>query len=368
MRSPAITPRGHTSEIPLAGPAICSDVVRYGRVHAHWLPLKSHTANEPYATADDCRSFKLCRMATPRKHLIHPEVPLFYHLVSRCVQRAFLCGFDPVTGRDYSHRKSWLIERLHFLVRHFAVDLYGYSIMSNHFHLSVFHDPKANLKWSDNEVADRWLAVSPPRTYDDQPVKPEIMQAHKAELIADQSRLAHVRKELGSVSTFMKFLKQPIARKANAEDEVTGHFFEQRFWSGALLSERAVISTMVYIDLNPARARIAQCIEDIQHAGITERLAELEAGESSLEDYLKPLGSGLGQRPQKLNFSLFAYVQLLKLVIDTETRHPDDSPETRWQKDVASLHRRQRAYGTEQELRDWGTARNWKRFGAALVG
>ena len=194
------------------------------------------------------------------------------------------------------------------------------------------------------------------------------MQAHKADLIADQNRLAHVRKELGSVSTFMKFLKQPIARKANGEDDVTGHFFEQRFWSGALLSERAVISTMVYIDLNPAVARIAQCIEEIQHAGITERLAELEAGESSLEDYLKPLGSGLGQRPQRLNFSLLAYVQLLKLVSDTETRHPDDSPETGWQKDVASLHRRQRAYGNEQELRDWGTARNWKRFGVALVG
>lgn len=307
-------------------------------------------------------------MATPRKYLIHPEVPLFYHLVSRCVQRAFLCGFDSNTGKDYSHRKNWIIERLHFLVKYFAVDLHGYSIMSNHFHLCVFHDPKAHLRWTDDEVADRWLAVSPPRTYDSEPVKYEVLQEHKAELLADKKRLAHVRKELGSVSTFMKFLKQPIARLANVEDGVSGHFFEQRFWSGALLSERAVLTAMLYVDLNPVRARIAKCIEEIRHAGITERLAELESGESSLEEYVKPLVSGLGQCSQKLQITLATYVQLLKLVLDTETRYPDDSPESKWQKDVASLHRRQRAYGSEQELREWGVSRNWKRFGVALAG
>lgn len=307
-------------------------------------------------------------MATPRKHLIHPDVPLFYHLVSRCVQRAFLCGFDDVSGKDYSHRKAKLIDRLHFLTKHFAVDLHGYSIMSNHFHLCVFHDPKIHLQWTDDEVADRWLAVSPPRTYHDQPVKPEILLEHKVALLADRDRLAHVRKQLGSVSTFMKFLKQPIARMANLEAGVKGHFFEQRFWSGALLSERAVLTAMLYVDLNPVRAQIAKSIEEIQHAGITERLAELDGGESSLEDYMGPLVSGLGERAPKIPITLRTYVQLLKLVIDTETRHPDDSPEAKWQKDVASLHHQQRAYGTEQELRNWGMARNWKRFGVALTG
>jgi putative transposase len=328
----------------------------------------SHAEHRQSRAASHRSRTTLYRMATPRKHLIHPDVPLFYHLVSRCVQRAFLCGFDGVAGKDYSYRKAWLVDRLHFLAKHFAVEMHGYSIMSNHFHLCVFHDPKAHLRWTDDEVADRWLAVSPPRTYDGQPVKPEILLEHKAELLVDSKRLAHVRKELGSVSTFMKFLKQPIARMANVEAGVTGHFFEQRFWSAALLSERAVLTAMLYVDLNPARARIAKCIEEIQHAGISERLAEFDGGESSLEAYLKPLVSGLGQSAQKLPITLHTYLQLLRLVIDTETRHPDDSPEARWQKDVASLHRRQRAYGTEQELRDWGMTRNWKRFGVALTG
>ena len=305
-------------------------------------------------------------MATPRKHLIDPEVPMLYHLVSRCVQRAFLCGFDPVTRKDYSHRKQWLIERLNFLVRHFAVELYGYCIMSNHFHLAVFHDPKAHLRWTDEEVADRWLAVSPPRTSGGKPVDPIVLEEHRRALLTDHTRLAHVRKQLGSVSTFMKFLKQGIARRANIEEETKGHFFEQRFWSGALLSDRAVISTMLYIDLNPVRAMIAKRIEEIQDAGIAERLAHLEADSGSLENYLQPLVSGLEPDRAKVPISLESYVELLKLVIDVRTRHPEDSPEAQWRKDVASIHRRQRAYGSEQQLTTWCDARGWKRAGQSL--
>jgi len=70
-------------------------------------------------------------MPTPREHLIDPEAPFFDHLVSRGVQRAFARERERVTGRDYSRRIQWLIDRLHLLVQRIAVDLYGYSFMSN---------------------------------------------------------------------------------------------------------------------------------------------------------------------------------------------------------------------------------------------
>ena len=80
-------------------------------------------------------------MATPRSRLIDPNQPLFYHLVSRCVRRSWLCGLDRQTQRNYSHRKAWLIQRLNQLAQAFTVEVHAYAIMSNHFHLVVYYDP-----------------------------------------------------------------------------------------------------------------------------------------------------------------------------------------------------------------------------------
>ncbi|MCH9671889.1 MAG: hypothetical protein K0U93_10625 [Gammaproteobacteria bacterium] len=54
---------------------------------------------------------------------------------------------------------------------------------------------------------------------------------------------------------------------------MTGHFFEQRFYSGALLSEQALMAAMAYVDLNPVRARIAEDIEQCDHTSIANETA-----------------------------------------------------------------------------------------------
>ena len=68
-------------------------------------------------------------MATPRHLLVDPENECDYHLVSRCVRRAFLCGVDEYTGRDCSHRRTWLVERLRQLAPCFAVDVYAFTVL-----------------------------------------------------------------------------------------------------------------------------------------------------------------------------------------------------------------------------------------------
>ena len=90
----------------------------------------------------------------------------------------------------------------------------------------------------------------------------------------------------------MKHLKQPIARRANQEDGVKGHFFEQRFYSGALLDEEAVLAAMAYVDLNPIRAKLADRLSECQDASIGERLRVNRA--QALDEFLAPLASGLG--------------------------------------------------------------------------
>lgn len=228
-------------------------------------------------------------MATPRYKLVDGEEPCSYHLVSRCVRRAWLCGWDDYTERDYSYRREWLIERLETLGRCFAVEVFNFAVMSNHFHVVVHYDPKACESWSDEEVARRWVEVFPPTEHG------RIIEERKAEarelLLDDANRLERARRSLGSLSEFMKHLKQPIARRANAEDDCTGHFFEQRFYSGALLSDEAVLAAMVYVDLNPVRADLECRLEECRDSSASRRLRENSA--EALEDYLRPLASGL---------------------------------------------------------------------------
>ncbi|MCU7834469.1 MAG: transposase, partial [gamma proteobacterium symbiont of Taylorina sp.] len=61
-------------------------------------------------------------MPTPRKQQICLSDTPYYHCMSRCVRRGFLCGFDSITNKDYSHRKQWIEERLALLSKTFAID------------------------------------------------------------------------------------------------------------------------------------------------------------------------------------------------------------------------------------------------------
>ena len=215
-------------------------------------------------------TFDHSRMTTPRRQLVDAEHPCDYHLASRCVRRSWLCGVDWRTRRDYSHRRDWLVKRLDQLVPCFAVDLYAYSIMDNHFHLVLRYDPKACEKWSDEEVAMRWVDAFPP-TERGEPLLERKAEAREL-MLGDPARLTRARLTLGSLSSFMKHLKQPVARRANLEDDCRGHFFEQRFYSGALLSEEALVAAMAYVDLNPVRAGIAARIEECRDTSIVDRL------------------------------------------------------------------------------------------------
>ena len=95
-------------------------------------------------------------MAVARRLVVEKGVAGIYHCISRCVRRAFLCG------DGYDHRRDWIQERLRELAGIFALDVCGYAILSNHFHVVLRVAPARAEQWSADEVAERWLRLFPP--------------------------------------------------------------------------------------------------------------------------------------------------------------------------------------------------------------
>lgn len=235
-------------------------------------------------------------MTYPRAHLIDRNGGI-YHLHSRCVRRAWLCGRDPMTGRNYDHRRRWLEQRIIKLSEVFAIDLYGYAVMSNHIHLVINLDADRTKEWDDSTIADKWLQLTSSN--------PKQKQFHRTLLLSNPDRLLEIRERLGSASWFMRYLKEPLARFANKEDDCTGRFWEGRFKSQRLLDADSILACMVYVDLNPLRAGEADDPTSSRHTSLFNRLQSHRLNQP-LETIGKP------HRSMPFEHSLAEYIELTK--------------------------------------------------------
>ena len=213
-------------------------------------------------------------MTRARREQIDLSTTPWYHCVSRCVRQAWLCGVDPVTGRDYSHRKAWIEQRIRQLASVFAIDVAAYAVMDNHYHIVLRVDRDKAEGWSQEEVFSRWEGLfSLPRFILEARSQQESGEPVAEALLKTIEETTEVyRKRLYDISWFMRVLNESIARMANKEDGVKGRFWQGRFKSQAILDEAALLAVMAYVDMNPLRAGMVERVEESEHTSLKARL------------------------------------------------------------------------------------------------
>ncbi|MEL0637011.1 transposase [Marinomonas sp. TI.3.20] len=234
----------------------------------------------------------------------------YYHCISRCVRRAFLCGEDKLTGNSYEHRRGWVERRLLFLASVFSIDICSYAVMSNHLHVVLHINQEKAKSWSTLEVLQRWHKLHQGTLFTQQYIRGEPQAAFALSLV--EASAETFRNRLMDISWFMKELNEPIARQANTEDDCTGRFWEGRFKSQALLDEAALIACMAYVDLNPVRSNMSNTPEDSAFTSVKRRINS--AKENNQPKVLFPfVGNPRKDMPDGLPFLLQDYLALVDM-------------------------------------------------------
>jgi hypothetical protein len=273
-------------------------------------------------------------VACSRRKLLGRDRKAVYHCSTRCVRRAFLCGRDPATGRDYSHRRDWILTRAEQLCGLFALVLEFHAVMSNHFHLVLWTLPAVSRRWSDREVARRWLTATRLAKCPTDAL-PQVNEKAIEKLVKDKKKFAKLRRRLSSVSWFMGILSENIARRANQEDQAKGRFWESRYRVRECTDQKGILLCGIYVDLNTIKAGEAQSPETARYTSVFQRLlaqpqrknasdradgwlGELTRQAESQQDEQLACTSRTGRRACDLGLlpiSLGDYVQLLRMTI-----------------------------------------------------
>jgi REP element-mobilizing transposase RayT len=249
-------------------------------------------------------------MPKPRKALVSLDTTPYYHCVSRCVRRAFLCGEDAQSGQSYEHRRQWIEARMKSLAAVFAIDLCAYAVMSNHYHVVLHVDRPQAAGWDEKEVIRRWRQLFLGHPLAQRYLAGETLL--QAELAVVHERVALWRSRLSDISWYMRCLNESIARQANEEDHCTGRFWEGRFKCQALLDDKALAACLAYVDLNPVRAGMAETPETSHHTSVRERIrAALSASPTQPAHLLPFAGDPRQAMPKGLPFRLEDYLELV---------------------------------------------------------
>ncbi len=247
-------------------------------------------------------------MPKPRSQQISLSDTPYYHICSQTVRKAFLCGVDKETGVSFEHRRSWIEKRIFQLSQVFAIDICAHAVMHNHLHLVLHVDSEQVNNWTTLDVLTRWHKLFKGTILTVKYQAEQQLTEFELEMVEETALI--YKQRLIDISWFMRALNEPIARQANKEDKCTGHFWEGRFKSQALLDEGALLACMAYVDLNPVRAGIAPTPEQSSFTSIQLRIKAALSGEQPAA-LLAFTGNEHQEKAVGISFSLKDYITLI---------------------------------------------------------
>lgn len=171
----------------------------------------------------------------------------YYHL---CARVAGVRGDYPLA--DARCRRQ-LIELFKKFAKIYCCAVAGFCVMGNHYHLVVRFD--APRKMSREELRERASLLYPD----------ELLNAWL------KSSWERFEARVFDVSEFMRNLQAAFARWFNAAHNRHGRFWADRFKSTLLEDEEALMDCLLYVDLNPVRAGIAERPEEYEGSSVFHR-------------------------------------------------------------------------------------------------
>jgi REP element-mobilizing transposase RayT len=156
-----------------------------------------------------------------------------YHVMSRTALDGFPLG---------DIEKDFMLDLIKRYSALYLVEILGFCLMGNHFHILVKMLPE--YKFADQDIKKRYVGF-----YGD-------------ERIFTDGLIPSLRAKLSSLSEFVREIKVGFARYYNKRHNRRGYFWGDRFKSVIVDKGETLINCLAYIDLNPLRAGIVSRPED----------------------------------------------------------------------------------------------------------
>ena len=138
--------------------------------------------------------------------------------------------------------KDELVKIIKKFSKLFFVEVFGFCIMGNHFHLLIQMFPEHNYK--DEEIRKR-------------------CKAHYGEdFEVSDEQIVDYRGKLSSLANYMKEIKQAFSWYYNQRHNRRGTLWGERFKSLIVENGETLINCLAYIDLNPLRAALVKRPEE----------------------------------------------------------------------------------------------------------